>query len=173
MKKKDLHSTAIHVIDTLVHLLMWGMVIALIVFWKKIPDEVPAHYGMDGMVDRYSDKNAIFLIVFLAVFVYVMHLLLMNVVPVLSGKEDIVGKKAAKYATEEDIRTMLIIVLKLIGWLNVLCLLIFDYIILCIAACVNLGALFGLLSLGSITVECVYYIVKIYATQRAIRKRKS
>ena len=35
-----------------------------IVFWSKIPDQLPMHYNAAGMVDHWSDKSSLILLFF-------------------------------------------------------------------------------------------------------------
>ena len=39
-------------------------IILPILFWKRIPEQIPAHYNGAGNIDRYSDKSILILILF-------------------------------------------------------------------------------------------------------------
>ncbi|QDP41148.1 DUF1648 domain-containing protein [Radiobacillus deserti] len=52
-----------------------GSIIFLFVIWDRLPEEVPAHYNASGEVDRYGDKQELFILpvvgAFIAVFMQV------------------------------------------------------------------------------------------------------
>ena len=37
------------------------------IFWQKIPEQIPSHYNAAGIADHYSDKNILILIFFVVV----------------------------------------------------------------------------------------------------------
>lgn len=58
------------VIEYLCRILLVGMVIGLIIFWKYIPDQIPTHYNAAGVIDGRGGKGMVWLIVVLSWFLY-------------------------------------------------------------------------------------------------------
>lgn len=49
---------------------MVGMVIYLAVVWKRIPDQIPTHFGLSGEADAFSGKSAILMNPIIGVLLY-------------------------------------------------------------------------------------------------------
>ena len=43
-------------------------IILPVLFWKKIPDRIPMHFGADGVTDRMGDKIELILLFFIILF---------------------------------------------------------------------------------------------------------
>ena len=54
---------ALDVIEAVVSLLcLIGIPIYLVLMWQTIPDQVPGHYGITGVVDRWGSKSELLLV---------------------------------------------------------------------------------------------------------------
>ena len=52
-------------------LLIIGMFLNIILFWRTIPNQIPGHYNSAGEVDRWGSKGELFLIPILTFFMFV------------------------------------------------------------------------------------------------------
>ena len=50
--------------------LLLGMFIFLFLFWKRIPEQVPAHFNAAGEVDRWSGKYSLFMVPAMTLLLY-------------------------------------------------------------------------------------------------------
>jgi uncharacterized membrane protein len=64
---------------------MWILILIPTIFsivnWNNFPDQVPTHWGMNGEVDRYNGKWAVFLGTFISTGVYLLMLVLPKIDP--------------------------------------------------------------------------------------------
>ncbi len=51
-------------------LVVLGTFIYVFVFYKQLPDEIPIHYGLDGIPDDFDNKNALWSIPLLSLLIY-------------------------------------------------------------------------------------------------------
>lgn len=58
------------VIPILGLLVVMGSFIYVFVFYKQLPDEIPIHYGLDGMPDDFDSKNTLWSLPLLSLFIY-------------------------------------------------------------------------------------------------------
>ena len=58
------HDLFTRVLSLLSLFLIIGTTIALIVLWKRIPEEIPMHYNALGEIDRYDHKSGLIMIQF-------------------------------------------------------------------------------------------------------------
>ena len=114
--------------------LMIGLLTLILpmLFWKKIPEQIPSHYNAAGIADHYSDKSILILILFLVVI-----LMGSMGIAVYYVKEEI----NSKYTKEADISQMYR-VYQMLVIMNLLIQCMFAYITFCSASGKMLGRFF-------------------------------
>lgn len=61
--KLDIEKLAVaKVFDVLVIALFAAALVYLFWYWNQLPDQIPAHFGVDGEVDRYGSRVELFLL---------------------------------------------------------------------------------------------------------------
>ena len=103
-----------------------------LIFWSRIPERIPMHYNMAGVVDRWEDKTSLILLF----FVIAMMMGFMSIV-VYVVKSNFVSK----YTNDEDKSTMGI-VYPMVIVMNLVLQGMFAYITLCSVTGRNLGTWF-------------------------------
>lgn len=103
-----------------------------IVFWGKIPDVIPIHYGASGIVDNYSEKGSLILLFFaVAMLMGVMNIAIYYVKV----------SATSKYATEAE-KSQMDTVYPMIVFMNLGIQVMFAYMMFCCTTGRNLGTLF-------------------------------
>lgn len=49
-----------------------GMILIIFQFWADLPQQIPTHFGTSGQADEWGNKNAIFQLPVIAVFLYLL-----------------------------------------------------------------------------------------------------
>jgi len=129
-KEKRLH---IYKIIQRVTLLIGVLTLVLpIIFWGKIPDTIPMHYGASGVADSYSDKSSLVLLFFaVAMLMGVMNIVIYYVKT----------SATSKYATDAE-KSQMDTVYPMIIFMNLAIQVMFSYIMFCCVTSRNLGILF-------------------------------
>lgn len=73
MRRFSALTTPQKVIEGLCAVLLAGMILGPLLFWGRIPDQIPGHYNGAGEVDRWGDKWELLI---LPVFCVLLYLLL-------------------------------------------------------------------------------------------------
>lgn len=103
-----------------------------LVFWSKIPDVIPIHYGVSGAADNYSEKSALILLFFAtAMLMGVMNIAIYYVK----------ASATSKYATEAE-KSQMDTVYPMIIFMNLAIQVMFAYMMFCCTTGRNLGILF-------------------------------
>lgn len=103
-----------------------------LIFWSKIPEVIPIHYGASGMADGYSEKSALILLFFAtAMLMGVMNIAIYYVKT----------SAASKYATEAE-KSQMDTVYPMIVFMNLGIQVMFAYMMFCCTTGRNLGILF-------------------------------
>jgi len=151
-----------------VSLLIGALTILLpIIFWSKIPDEIPMHYNAAGVVDNWSDKSSLILLFFAVLML--MGVMSIAVYVVRSNME-------SKYSKEAE-KSMMRIAYPIVVLMNLVVQVMFAYITFCCVTCRPLGNMFLPIFLIATFVPLgylVYKSVKIQNTsnsQKAVYKR--
>lgn len=163
---KDVQNTTVKIINLLIHILFWGAIILIILKWNVIPEELPKHFDSNGQIDSYGSKGEIIVLFVTNAMMYATNALCMYVVPRLARAEKLYGKKAAKYASEEDIKQGILIALKLIVWMDLISIFFIDVVVFRMAANNPLPEYCLILYLVVLTLEIVWYMY------RFLKKRK-
>ena len=161
MEKQD----KLHVYKKLhrVSLLIGALTILLpIMFWSKIPDEIPMHYNAAGVVDNWSDKSSLILLFFAV-------LMLMGVMSIAVYVVKVnMESKYSKEAEKSTMRTAYPIVVLM----NLVVQVMFAYITFCSVTCRPLGSLFLPIFLIATFVPLGYLIYKSAKIQGGSNSQK-
>ena len=60
------------ILELLCLVLLAGMFLALLAGWGSIPEQIPGHYNGEGVIDRWTGKWELLLMLFFAVFMYLL-----------------------------------------------------------------------------------------------------
>ncbi len=147
-----------------VSLLIGALTILLpIIFWSKIPDELPMHYNAAGEVDNWSDKGSLILLFF--VIALVMGVMSIAVYLVKTNMES----KYSKDAEKSEMRVAYPIVILM----NLVVQSMFAYIMFCCITCRPLGTLFLPIFLIATFAPLVYLIYKCGRIQATSDSQKA
>jgi len=103
-----------------------------IVFWNKIPNVIPIHYGASGIVDNYSEKGSLILLFFaVAMLMGVMNIAIYYVKVTATSK----------YATEAE-KSQMDTVYPMVIFMNLGIQVMFAYMMFCCTTGRNLGKWF-------------------------------
>lgn len=133
-------------------ILFLAVIAGVIVFWNKIPEQIPSHYGLTGKIDAWSDKGILIMLVFmLAIMEGIGYMILYY----------IKSSMRSKFATDSEKETYpgIYVMLELLQFALTVCL---AYVILCGALCKNTGVLF----LPVMVVVCAAPIAGMIMIQR-------
>lgn len=157
--------------NCIIHGSVWLTTIFLFVFWKYIPAQIPTHYNSAGVVDNWSGKGMLFLLVILLFFVYGCHFIAMLFIKYGTTPEGLYSKKLKDLVTEEDMQVGLCLTRTYLAWTDAAVLLMFVYIIVSSASCRDLGAWFIWVVFGVIAAEFVWYMAVLSKRKKRIRLR--
>ena len=134
-----------------------------IIFWNKIPDELPMHYNTAGEVDNWSDKGSLILLFF--VIALLMGVMSIAVYLVKTNMES----KYSKDAEKSEMRVAYPIVILM----NLVVQIMFAYIMFCCVTCRPLGTLFLPIFLTATFAPLVYLIYKCGRIQATSGSQKA
>lgn len=60
------------ILELLCLVLLAGMFLALLAGWGSIPEQIPGHYNGEGVIDRWTGKWELLLMLFFTVFMYLL-----------------------------------------------------------------------------------------------------
>ena len=151
-----------------ISLLIGALTIILpIIFWSRIPDEIPIHYNAAGVVDNWSDKSSLILLFFAV-------LMLMGVMSIAVYVVRV--NMESKHSKEAEKSTMRL-AYPIVVIMNLVVQIMFAYITFCSVTCRPLGSLFlpvFLLATFALLGYLVYKCAKIQNTsnsQKAVYMR--
>lgn len=122
-----------------------------IVMWPYIPEQIPIHFDGSGQIDNYGSKNM--LLVFYAI-TWGMYLFLSFI-----QKNPASWNTGVKSGMQDKKRNYLIIT-HLTSTMKGIVVLIFTYITIQISRSINLGICFMWISIGAVTVNLIYWMMK-------------
>jgi len=151
-----------------VSLLIGALTILLpIIFWGKIPDEIPMHYNAAGVIDNWSNKSSLILLFFAV-------LMLMGVMSIAVYVVRV--NMESKYSKDAEKSTMRI-AYPIVVLMNLVVQVMFAYITFCSVTCRPLGTFFLPIFVTAVSVPLVYMIYKcgkiqnVSGSQKATYKR--
>lgn len=121
-----------------------------VLFWKKIPEQIPMHFGADGVVNRMGDKIELILLFFVILFLMGMMGIIIYYVKT---------NAMSKYAKAEE-RTSLTTIYPMMVMMNFFLMCGFAYMVFCAATAQNLGVLFLPVFLIATFAPLAYYLWK-------------
>ena len=149
-------------------LLIGALTILLpIIFWSKIPDEIPMHYNAAGVVDNWSDKSSLILLFFVV-------LMLMGVMSIAVYVVRV--NMESKHSKEAEKSTMRI-AYPIIVLMNLVVQVMFAYITFCTVTSRPLGDMFLPVFLTATFAPLGYLVYKcakiqgVSSSQKAVYKR--
>lgn len=132
--------------------LLLGTAAFLIVYWRRIPEEVPMHFNAAGEIDRWSPKSGL---IILPVITWMLYGLL-TVVEKIFGTWN-TGVKCAR----ENWAQIYILLGHLISTQKLLFMAMFAGIILCCALTLPLPVWFTPVMPGLVFLDMAYWIVQL------------
>ena len=78
------------IIDVLITIIVLGITVFLILYWKQIPEQVPQHWNFMGEIDNYADGGSYIMLVIMMYFFYAWHQI-SKLIPMFGWKENIFG----------------------------------------------------------------------------------
>ena len=147
-----------------ISLLIGALCIVLpLVFWNRIPEQIPMHYNAAGEVDNWEDKTSLILLFF--------------VIAMLMGVMSIVvyfvkANMLSKYSKEQE-KSEMQVVYPMIILMNLFLQLMFAYITFCSVTARKLGTLFLPITIVSVFAPLIYMIYKCIRIQATSESRKA
>lgn len=147
-----------------ISLLIGALTILLpIIFWSKVPDEIPMHYNAAGVVDNWSDKSSLILLFFAV-------LMLMGVMSIAVYVVRV--NMESKHSKEAEKSTMRI-AYPIVVLMNLVVQIMFAYITFCSVTCRPLGSLFLLVFLLATFAPLGYLVYKCAKIQNSSNSQKA
>jgi len=147
-----------------ISLLIGALTILLpIIFWGKIPDEIPMHYNAAGVVDNWSDKSSLILLFFAV-------LMLMGVMSIAVYVVKV--NLESKYSKDAEKSTMRI-AYPIVVLMNLVVQVMFAYITFCSVTCRPLGSMFLPVFLIATFAPVGYLIYKCAKIQGGSKSQKA
>lgn len=144
-------------------LLIGALTILLpIIFWSKIPDEIPMHYNAAGVVDNWSNKSSLILLFFAV-------LMLMGVMSIAVYVVKV--NMESKHSKEAEKSTMRI-AYPIVVIMNLVVQLMFAYITFCSVTCRPLGRMFLPIFLTATFAPLGYLVYKCTKIQSTSNSQK-
>lgn len=147
IEKKIRLYNCIHKISILIGVLT---VILPLVFWKQIPDRIPIHYNAAGVVDNWTDKTSMILIMFCVAILTGLMCIAVYVV-----KTNLLSRY-----TKEVEKTELTRAYPMVVCMNLVMQCMFAYIMFCVTTRRSLGKFFVPIVLIAIFAPLVVFLFK-------------
>jgi uncharacterized membrane protein SirB2 len=147
-----------------ISLLIGALTILLpIIFWSKIPDEIPMHYNAAGVVDNWSDKSSLILLFFAV-------LMLMGVMSIAVYVVRV--NMESKHSKEAEKSTMRL-AYPIVVLMNLIVQVMFAYITFCSVTCRQLGSMFLPIFLIATFIPLGYLVYKCAKIQNTSNSQKA
>jgi uncharacterized membrane protein SirB2 len=147
-----------------ISLLIGALTILLpIIFWSKIPDEIPMHYNAAGVVDNWSDKSSLILLFFAV-------LMLMGVMSIAVYVVRV--NMESKHSKEAEKSTMRL-AYPIVVIMNLIVQVMFAYITFCSVTCRQLGSMFLPIFLIATFIPLGYLVYKCAKIQNTSNSQKT
>lgn len=165
---KKLAGKPLKMIDSLISIVIIGLTVFLIVYWKHIPEQVPQHWNSAGEIDNYADAGSYIMLVIMMYFFFAWHQLT-KLLPILGWKENFFGKEAAHKASAElEYRAFNTLMLML--WVcDLLLQVVMAYIIICGVFVANLGKGFLPATFILLTMDFVWFGIEMVRIKNQVR----
>lgn len=164
---KKLVCKPLKMIDTLITIIVIGITIFFILYWKHIPEQVPLHWNFAGEIDDYSDAGGYIMLIIMMYFFYAWHTLT-KIIPTFDLRENLFGKELAQKISK-DIECKAMNTLFAMLWIcDFLAQMIFAYIILCGVFVRNLGAWFLPLVMVLLVADFVWFFIRMQQIKNSV-----
>lgn len=160
MKKNPIESKYCRVINTISILLLIGSLLFVIVYWLRIPDQIPSHYDEFGNITSWSGKFSIFVLLFLYVLVY-------SIISFVGRYPDIWN--TAVKVTARNKNFVYLTLARMIATIKLFMVCIFTYLIVNMALAKELSPLFTLISLGSTIGGTLFFLLWLVIGNRRFK----
>ncbi len=165
---KKLAGKPLRIIDILISIVVIGITVFLIVYWKHIPEQVPKHWNAAGEIDAYADSGINMMLLIMMYFFYAGHQLT-KLLPILGWKENFFGKEAAQKASAE-LEYKAFNTLMLMLWVcDLLFQAVMAYIIICGIFVVNLGKWFLPATFILLTMDFFWFGIEMVRIKNRVR----
>lgn len=149
-----------HTLDQLMNrlslLLLLGTAVFLVVYWRRIPEEIPMHFNAVGEIDRWGSKAELLI---LPVITWLMYGLLTVAEQIPSAWNSDIKM------TEKNREQVYALLGHLLSTLKLLVIAMFTWIILWCALTMPLPAWFLPIVLGAVFGDMVYWLVRLIRAQ--------
>ncbi len=107
--------------NIILHITTASSVILTLVFYRKIPDEIPSHYNYLGKIDAHGgEKGSLLMLLFLIYVIYGFHWVIQYIMSSSVDTANLFSKNAQPKSTKEDIQVGMKRVILLLTRLDVL-----------------------------------------------------
>ena len=145
------------IVDCLCAALLISMMVWVACRYAALPDEIPIHYGADGVIDGYGDKSMI----------WVLLAIMWGLVIVLS-----VTELFPKYwnipfkVTKENQARVLTIAWHMLSATKLIVTGVFAYLAIKVTQGGNLSAYFAPIFISAISLNSLYWVVRLFLNRK-------
>ena len=164
---KKLVDKRLKVIDFLITIIVIGISIFLIFYWKHIPEQVPLHWNSAGVIDDYSDAGSYIMLVIMMYFFFAGHTMT-KTIPIFDLKENLFGKELMHKISKEKEIEAISVLLGMLWACDLLVQMIFAYIILCGVFLKNLGIWFMPLIMILLIADFVWFFIRMRKIKNSV-----
>lgn len=165
---KKLAGKPLRIIDILISIVVIGLTVFLIVYWKHIPEQVPLHWNFEGEIDDYADAGSYIMLVIMMYFFYAWHQLT-KLSPTFGWKENIFGKEQATKVPEEIEKEAFNAMMLMLWICDLILQIVLAYIVVCGVFVANLGKWFLSATFIFLTMDFVWFGIKLVRIKNRVR----
>ena len=165
---KKLAGKPLRIIDILISIVVIGLTVFLVVYWKHIPEQVPQHWNAAGEIDDYADAGSYIMLVIMMYFFYAWHQLT-KLAPTFGWKENIFGKEPAAKVSEEVEKEAFNTLMLMLWICDLILQIVLAYIVVCGVFVANLGKWFLLVTFILLTADFVWFGIKLVRIKNRVR----
>lgn len=158
----------LRICNALLCVIVAGVTIFLIVYWNKIPEQVPMHWNAAGEITNYSKPGGYLFLVILMYLGLLFHMLMMFIMPMFTDSANLFSKEASKRASYEDRRRGMQLTLCMLAICDLITELTFAYIIICGVRVQPMGAWFLPVIFIAFSVLFIWYFLKLHRIEKEI-----
>ena len=145
------------IVDCLCAALLISMMVWVACRYAALPDRIPVHYGADGVIDGYGDKNMIW--VLLAITWFIVGLL--SVTELFPKYWNIPFK-----VTKENQARVLTIAWHMLSATKLIVTGVFAYLAIKVTQGGNLSAYFAPIFISAISLNSLYWVVRLFLNRK-------
>ena len=165
---KKLAGKPLRIIDILISIVVIGLTVFLIIYWKHIPEQVPQHWNFAGEIDDYADAGSYIMLVIMMYFFYAWHQLT-KLSPTFGWKENIFGKEPAAKVSEEVEKEAFNTLMLMLWICDLILQIVLAYIVVCGVFVANLGKWFLSVTFILLTADFVLFGIKLVRIKNRVR----